>query len=203
MINITKYIDNKLFIVKIESYLSEQAKSLLQLISRIEVEKLKNNSKIQIGWSIFTILEEYDGIHIVAPDYKKNPFKDMTEDLTIPLWVQLEQGQFLKKLNLYGEMISFQDKIIGEKGILELDNIYLERNKEHEKGDSGWYIGSVNESSSSEELEVYYAYQLLKIRPSLIQVLAIPSGHMAVFNKDKIEAILDENDIDIFEKLNV
>ncbi|MCY6354801.1 immunity protein Imm33 domain-containing protein [Clostridium sp. ZS2-4] len=202
MINITKYIDNKLFIVKTESYLSEQAKSLLELVSRIEAEKLKNNSKIQIGWSIFTILEEHDGVHIVAPDYKKNPFKDMTEDLTIPLWIQLEQGQLLKKLNLHGEMISFQDKIIGAKGVLELDNIYLERNKEHEEGDSGWYIGPVNESSSSEELEGYYSYQLLKIRPSLIQVLAIPSGHMAVFDKDKIEAILDENDIDIFEKLN-
>ncbi|MBU3202158.1 hypothetical protein LL037_14855 [Clostridium estertheticum] len=200
MINITRSIDNKLFIAKTENYLAEQAESLLELISRIEVKKLKNNFKTQIGFSIFTILEENDGIHVIAPDYKNNPFKDKTDDLTIHLWIQLEQGQLLKQIKLEGEMISFQDKIICAKGVLELDDIYLERNEDHEEGDSGWYIGPVNETISNEELEAYYTYQLLKIRPELIKTLSIPCGYMVVFNKDKIVAILDKNDIDIFKK---
>lgn len=118
------------------------------------------------------------------------------------MWVQLEQGILLNKLNLDGEMISFQDKIICTKGVLELDNIYIERNKQHEKGDSGWYIGPVDESIANNELEAYYAYQLIKIRPSIIQTLALPSGYITIFNKDKVVAILDDNDIDILKKLN-
>ncbi|WP_297425750.1 hypothetical protein [Clostridium sp.] len=55
-------------------------------------------------------------------------------------------------------MISFRDKIICAKGVLEMDDIYLERSKDHEKGDSGWYIGPVNESIVNNELEAYYVY---------------------------------------------
>ena len=48
------------------------------------------------------------------------------------------------------------------------------------------------------ELEAYYAYQLLKIRPSIIQVLALPYEYLVVFEKDKIKAILDDNDVDVW-----
>ena len=203
MIKVTKNINEKLFIVNVESYLKEQAEALLEIISKVELNKLNNNFKIQVGWTIFTLVEVNEGFIIVAPDYSKNPLTDNTDDLTVALWIQLEQGILLNKLKLTGELISFQDKIICTKDVLKLDNIYLERNVEHEKGDSGWYIGPVDESISHEELEAYYAYQIIKIRPSIIQTLALPSGYMAVFNKDKLEAVLDENDIDVLEKYNV
>jgi hypothetical protein len=200
MINIKKNIDGKLFKVNSEEYLREQAEALLQIIGNIESSKLKDKFKIQVGWSIFTIVEDNDGFNIVAPDYKTNPFSESTDDLTIPLWIQLEQSTLVNKLKLDGEMISFQDKIVCSKGVLSLDNIYLERSKEHEKGDSGWYIGPVDESIATDELEAYYAYQLLKIRPSIIKTLALPSGYMAVLEKDELKAVLDENDIDVLKK---
>lgn len=81
-------------------------------------------------------------------------------------------------------MILFQDKIVCTKGVLLLDNIYLERSKEYEKGDSGWYIGPVDESIATNELEAYYAYQLLKIRPSIIKTIALPNDYMDVLDKD-------------------
>lgn len=202
MISIKKNIGDKLFKINAEDYLSEQGEALLEIISNIGLSKLKDKFTVQVGCSILTIVEDSEGFNVVAPDYNKNPFSDSTDDLTIPLWIQLEQGILLNKLGLDGEMISFQDKIICAKGVLELDNIYLERNKEHEKGDSGWYIGPVDESIATDELEAYYAYQLIKVRPSIIQTLALPSGYMAIFNKDKVVAILNDNDIDILEKLN-
>ena len=79
-----------------------------------------------------------------------------------------------------------------------MDNIYLERTKEREQGDSGWYIGPVDESIVTDELEAYYAYQLLKVKPSIMKILALPSGYIAVMEKDDVKAVLDENDIDIF-----
>jgi hypothetical protein len=42
-------------------------------------------------------------------------------------------------------------------------------------------------------------YQLLKLRPSLLQALAIPRGYLVVFNGDEIEAVLNEEEIDIWE----
>lgn len=199
MINIERNIGGKLFRVNSEEYLREQAEALLEIIGNIESSKLKDRFKVQVGWSIFTIVEDSAGFNIVAPDYSRNPFCESTDDLTISLWIQLEQGTLLNKLKLDGEMISFQDKIVCAKGVLSLDNIYLERSKEYEKGDSGWYIGPVDESIATDELESYYAYQLLKIRPAIIKTLVLPNGYMAVLDKDELKAVLDENDIDVLK----
>lgn len=202
MISIERNIGGKLFRVNSEEYLREQAEALLEIIGNIESSKLKDKFRVQVGWSIFTIVEGSEGFNVVAPDYSRNPFSESTDDLTISLWIQLEQGTLLNKLKLEGEMISFQDKIVCTKGVLSLDNIYLERSKEYEKGDSGWYIGPVDESIATDELEAYYAYQLLKIRPSIIKTLALPSGYMAVLDKDELKAVLDENDMDVLKKYN-
>lgn len=200
MIKVTKNINEKFFEVNVESYLKEQAETLLDIISKIESSNFRDKFKIQIGWSIFTLQKVAEGFIILSPDYSKNPSTDSTEDLTIALWIQLEQGTLLSKLKLIGELISFQDKVVCSKGALKLDNIYLERSREYEKGDSGWYIGPVDEANTNEELEAYYAYQIVKIRPSIIQALALPNGYMAIFNKDKLEAVLDENDIDVLKR---
>ena len=197
MIRVTQNINGKLFIVTVESYLKEQAEGLLNIISKTEFNKFKDNFTIQIGFTIFILKEVEEGFIILSPDYSKNPLTNITEDLTTALCIQLEQVTFLKKLNLVGETISFQDKVICAKGVLEVDNIYLERSGECEKGDSGWYIGPVDESKENEELEAYYAYEIIRKRPSITKVLALPSKYMAVFNKDRLEAVLDENDIDI------
>ncbi|EOO17047.1 hypothetical protein IGA_03228 [Bacillus cereus HuA3-9] len=93
-------------------------------------------------------------------------------------------------------MIKFSDKIVTAKNVLQLDEVYLQRASDCEKGDSGWYIGSVEETE--DELEAFYAYQLLKIRPSIIQVLALPYEYLVVFEKGKIKAILDDKDVDVW-----
>ncbi|URZ04653.1 immunity protein Imm33 domain-containing protein [Clostridium felsineum] len=108
----------------------------------------------------------------------------------------------LNKLRLDGEKISFQDKVVCAKEVLSVDSIYMERTSERENGDSGWYIEPVDESIANDKLEAYYAYQLLKIRPSIIKTLALPSGYMAVFEKDELKAVLNEKDIDLLKKYN-
>ncbi len=197
MINIKRNIANKSFSLNIEDGLIEQAEALLDIISNIEATKLKNKFKIQVGWNIFIIVEDAQGYKVVAPDYMKNPFSEITNDLTISLWIQFEQCEILNKLKLVGETISFKDKVVCAKGVLSLDNIYLERRKVYETGDSGWYIGPVDDEINTDELEAYYAYQLLKIRASIIKALGLPTGYMAVLDKNGLKAVLDENDIDI------
>ena len=199
MKTIVKNIGGKNIIATAEEHLSPQIEKLLYLLTKVEDNKLVDGFSIQVVWSIFILSKREDGYHIIVSDYTKNPFKDTTEDLTIALWVQLEQVHCLRQLNIEGEMIKFNDKIVTAKNALQLDEVYLQRAKDCEKGDSGWYIGSVDETEETEgELEVFYAYQLLKIRPSIIQVLALPYEYLVVFEKDKIKAILGDNDVDVW-----
>jgi len=194
-----KNISGKVFVIQAENELEMQVENLFSIFETIETEKWVEGFSIQIGWSRFIVSIKGEEYHILSPDYSKNPFEDDTEDLTLALWVQLEQVHFLRKLNINnGETVRFSDKVVVAKNILEVDSIYLQRSSDCEQGDSGWYIGAVNEEDDTEELETFYAYQLLKIRPSLIQVLALPYEYMAVFEKDEVQAVLNENDEDVF-----
>ncbi|RXJ16742.1 hypothetical protein ETJ91_14990 [Bacillus albus] len=80
------------------------------------------------------------------------------------------------------------------KNVLPQETVYLQRSSGCDEGDSGWYIGPINEEVSG-ELE---AYELLKSKPEIIQVLALPYNYLVVFEKDEMKAILNECDVDIW-----
>lgn len=153
-----KEINGKLIVVNAEKELRPQIESLFLILENIDEEKLTDDFSIQIGWSIFYLIKKNDEYILQSPDYSKNPFKDITQDLTLALWVQLEQSHFLRKLNIEGETTKFSDKVIAAKNVLQQENIYLQRTSDVEKGDSGWYIGPVNDADDTDELEAFYAY---------------------------------------------
>lgn len=194
-----KTIMGKNIIVTAEKELEPQIESLFVILEQVDRNNLIHGFSIQVGWSVYYLHERETGNFILtSPDYSRNPFEDITEDLTLALWVQLEQGHFLRKLNIEGLSIKFSDKIILCKGVLELEKMYLQRTGGVEKGDSGWYIGPVEEDNTT-ELYALYAYQLLKIKPEIIQVLALPNEYMVVFEGNEIKAVLNENDLDVFK----
>lgn len=133
----TKVIEDKTLIAIAEPYLELQAESLLTLFSRIDSTKLIDGFSLQIGWSRYILSARGDRYHILVLDYSKNPFKDTTEDLTIALWVQLEQSHCLRQLAIEGTAITYSDKIVASKNVLQRDSIYLQRNPGDAKGDSG------------------------------------------------------------------
>ena len=197
MITITRNFIDKVIRVNVDSHMEEQAEALLDVIGKLDIDKFCDNYKIQIGCTLYILREKAGEFIVFAPDYSKNPVYDITDDLTIPLWIQLEQGILLNKVGLTGELVSCYDKIICSKGAMDLDDIYLERTKGYEKGDSGWFIGSLDENDKEEELEAFYIYEMIKLRPSIMQILSLPSGYMAVFNKENLVAIVDDDDNDV------
>lgn len=193
-----KVVMGKTIVAIAEKELEPQIINLFAILEKVDCNKLIDGFSFQVGWSLYYLHEKETGNFILTtPDYSNNPFEDITEDLTVALWVQLEQGHFLRKLNVDGLSIKFSDKIILTKGVLELEKIYLQRTGDVEKGDSGWYIGPV-EDNDAIELYALYAYQLLKIKPEIIQVLALPNEFMVVFEENEIKAVLNENDEDVF-----
>ncbi|MFF2484314.1 hypothetical protein [Paenibacillus sp. NPDC058071] len=201
MIQSTKVINGRKFVANCVEYLSPQAEWLLELFKQIEADRgqIIPGMKIQIGWTIYTVIDRNGVLEIAAPDYKTNPFSDVSEDLSVSLSVQLAQNHIVNKLNIDGEAALFQDKIIVAKGAFNLEKVYLERSKNYTNGDSGWYLGPIEKSNEHAELEAYYIYELLTLRPSLLKALAIPRGYIVVFEKDEIEAVLDENDNSVWQ----
>lgn len=187
-----------------EEPLYAQALSMFRAIRTIHQEKLKNGFKLQIGFSLFIFVETAEGYQIVMPDYTKSPFTDTTEDLTIALWIQLEQADLLQLYHLPGETVRFDDKIVAAENVLQKNQISLQRFTD--LGESGWCVEEIKKGDNGEffpvtanAYESYYIYQLLKIRPALIKALVLPYEYIVVFDGDNIVEILNEQNESVME----
>ena len=166
---ITRIISNKKFFVSCADQFRQQADWLLSLLEKIEKERgagfLEDGSSIQIGWSFIKIRREGDKLIVAEPNFSGDPFQETNDDLTCTLKVQAEQNDVLSALGLEGTPVP-------------------------KSGDSGWYIGEVEQPQN--ELIAIYVYQLLQLRPAILQVLALPKGYIVVFQNNEIETILNE-----------
>lgn len=187
----------------VEEMLYPQVKHLLRAIETISKEELHNGYIIEVGFSLFILSETSEGYDITVPDYAGNPFADTTEDLTIAMWIQSEQTDMLRTYKLAGESLRFDDKIVVAKSSLEKPQISLQRFPD--LGGSGWCVKAIEkdadgsyQNENTEEYKVYYAYQLLQIRPALLKALVLPYDYIVVFDKEDIAEILNEKNESIF-----
>jgi hypothetical protein len=185
-----------------EIELQPQVLTLFQIINGIPPQNIKDGFVIEAGFSLFTLFGTDNTYRIKVPDYTKDPFSDITDDLTVALWIQLEQSNLLRKYDITGESIRFDEKILVVKGALSEKMISLQRSGDCEKGDSGWCIRStvdMDEHDEPSDYEAIYAYQLVKLRPAIIKVLALPYEYIAVFEGEDIKAILNESDENLIQ----
>lgn len=188
------------FSVSADESLISQAQVLFRAIKTIPIEKVRDGFKFEIGFSVFICIGTNDGYKIAVPDYLNSPFFNTTDDLTIALWVLLEQTELLNMYGIEGVSTRFDDEIVIAKNALENPIISLQRYSDLGKGASGWCVEAIEEKSdgrfqtiATKDYESIYVYQLLQKRPSLIKALALPYEYLAVFDGDEINQILNEN----------
>lgn len=202
MENKTAKIGDNTVVVRCSTALVIQAEWLLGLLHRLWVQgvPIDAGKKIQLGWSILSFRQESPGLLVVCePDFSRNPFLDTRDDVSCTLSVQQAQNTFAKQIQVEILPVSFQDKVVIAKGSLSTSHIYLERNADPKKGDSGWYIGPCEPTSSPPDLEAVYVYELLQLRPSVLQCLGLPPGYLVVFQDEEIETVLNADNKNVLE----
>jgi len=180
--------------------LEKQARRLLATIARFQHDPggIHPGTTVDFGWSTLTLVEENAKLIICEPDFSRNPFKDIRFDVTCTLAVQGWQNNLLNKLGVVGVPCRFRDKVVLAKGCIGVGRVYLERAKGVPRGDSGWYIGPVDNSEEVQCYEAIYVYQLLASRPELMQALMLPPGFLVVFDGSRIDGVLDADNRDIW-----
>lgn len=187
------------FYVSADKSLISAVQVLFRAIEVIPIETVRDGYKLEIGFSVFIFIAVNDGYKITAPDYLNGPFFNTTDDLTIDLWILLEQTELLKMYGIEGVSTRFDDEIVIAKNALENSIISLQRYSDLGKGESGWCVEAIEEKPdetfktiATKDYESFYVYQLLQKRPSLIKVLALPYEYLVVFDGDEINEILNE-----------
>lgn len=189
-------IDNWMFTINHVDGLEKEAIWLLSYFEEMARNGVSfhNGMKVGLGWSILELRNDSEEIFSVyEPDFSANPFVDVRPDVSVTLQVQASQVALVNHFKLSPVDVSFQDKIIFAKGSMEARKIYLERTAPRpEKGDSGWFVGFVEGDNSPANLQAGFVYQLLSLRPMLLQFLLLPPGLMVVLDEDRVEVILDK-----------
>ena len=160
-------------------------------------ERIRDGLLLQIGFGIYKIVRlNTDQFRIISVNYETNPFTEFTDDLTLALWIQSEQSRLAKDLKIEASEIRFDDKIVLAKGVFESDNYFLQRQDTDKKGDSGWFVGYQNQDT--DDFIGMYAFEILKKNPNLIKALILPADYLVVVNGGVIQAILNEQDEEVF-----
>ena len=87
---------------------------------------------------------------------------------------------------------SHQKVLITKSAAGEHCRLYLERTGSDSPGDSGWYIGTIDDREIHDYEGIRIA-DLLEMRPDLGEILDLPAGYLIVLNGDSVEAVFDPN----------
>lgn len=204
MITYTEEINGIRYTFSAEESLRPFAEPLLEAIEYIPRDRIKDGFKIRAGFSTFMLSARGGGFDIAAPDYTDDPFTALTTDLTLALHIQYRQVFLLHKYGIVGQAIHFSEKLAVAKGALKKELISMQRFAD--LGGSGWAVEtfSMNEEGkavpeTAEEYEMICAYELVKLRPELLDVLALPDNHVAVFKGSELIEILDGDGNGLFK----
>ena len=178
-------------------------KTLTQIESQDDNDIFDSRFVLGFGWSFFYTSERKDKdgntFYVVETnDYRKNPFKDRTDDVTLALLAQNMQVEAVSVAKVNPEVATFRDTILVLKEAMNASDVYMNRTEPAKDGDSGWYFGLLNdpneENHKPEDYLKLYSFELFKFRSEAIRVLELPVGTVAVFHDNNMTALVDGND---------
>lgn len=177
--------------------LDRQAESLLDKLQELNQRgpALKEGTTIEFGFSLLRLQRDAENLVVCEPDFEGDPLVDWIPQVDTTLQVLTEQVTLLRRVGLDGVTAHYHENIVIAKGCLKSEHVYLERNAPSGAHDSGWYMGNVEQPDrelTAEDLEVLPVYELMRQRPPLVKVLALPVGCLVVVRGEQIEAVLDE-----------
>jgi len=194
-------ISGQKIIVNCDGELSHLADWLLEVLNNLfpQNHKFVDGEKVSLGWSIITLRKTNDNeFTVFEPDFEGDPFKDEVLNVSYSLHIQAEQNQFAVSAKADPIFVSFQDKIIVKKNCFKSNQLFMTRVEPNFKNhQSGWFIENRNESKtddvSEDDFVGIYAFELIKLRPSILQTLALPPGYMVMEDNDRIQIIRPEH----------
>lgn len=182
--------------------LASQAGWLLDQVASFDGQGkgLADGVTVQVGWCVLRLRQAGNELSVTEPDFASNPFQEFRDDVTCSLTVMARQHRVVTRVGAVPVSVRFDDKVVLQRGCLAEPAVYAQR-QAPKPGDSGWFVGSragPDTTLGVDDLEALHVYELLTERPSLLDVLMLPEGYLVLFDGDRIEAVVDPDDHDVW-----
>ncbi len=176
-----------------------QAESVLRLFGDLGATGtlLQDGARIPLGWSQLSLRARDGQLVICEPHFDGDPLAELREDITRTLSVLVDQTAITQRLGVATQPTAFHQHLTVAFGVLAQPQLLLERKRPPLLDDSGWYIGPMEPGET--ECVTMRVYELLRIRPALVSVLALPTGSLVTFDGDSITTVLDELDAELWK----
>ncbi|MBI3828086.1 MAG: hypothetical protein HY291_01125 [Planctomycetes bacterium] len=189
------------FSVKFREELLPLAEALLQLVvsHAYEQPEYPADFKLPFGWAPLTLRGRGKERAICIPDFSRNPFDDVQEDVSIALSVAAGQDDVVKRAGVKKPMpCLFTDEVVLGHGCLAGKLIEMERKDFPARGFSGWHImpgdpADLKRIEEKKKIERTPTYRILGRRDILLSLLSLPVGYTARVNDYGIAAVYNAN----------
>lgn len=170
------------------------------LLAELEkhAEQWRDGYGLQPGWGPLVLREEGDGFVVTAPDYAGDPRSELTDDITLAIWMSVSLTAAPRAARLEPRDIAWDDDVICAIGWEQADRLQLSRIETTTPGDSGWFIDafpSVKEGElEAHEMVRLPAWRILQLRRAAARAMALPPTVKVVVDGDRIQAIVRTSD---------
>ena len=134
--------------------------------------------RVQVGRSLITL--QPDGSELLCePDRAGDPLGGPVPDVTRTLLVLAQQKDVLARVAVAeAEFALLYQRVVTAHGCLATPRVDVRHGEPTSPDDSGWSIGTVEgENAGCEDMAVR---EVLRARPRLLDVMALPRGYRAV-----------------------
>jgi hypothetical protein len=177
-----------------DRHFEQAGRSVLLKLSELDQRgpALGDGSKVQFGWSVLTLRLEQENLRIYEPDYFGDALHGLRPTLDTTLEVITEQAEVLRRERVEGLDARFDHYVLAWPGALAAREIFLSRRSDRQPDDTGWFIGDLallDSGATDKVLEALRVFELLKLRRSVMQVLALPPGYAVVMRGGEIDSM--------------
>jgi hypothetical protein len=195
----TRSIHGRLVSITADTEVQPQTNAVFDGIASADAALLAPDASFRIGWGRAFVAARETGLQLVALDHtRRAPASPIfTDDLTVDLRVLADLETFGDTVGTRGPTPDFGDIIWIEDGIGEADDIYVERRYAPSSQHSGCFVGVCGDGPRA-PIRAVRVEELLHLRPSAIQCLAMPIGAFARLHADRLTAVVTADGSDVW-----
>jgi hypothetical protein len=159
--------------------------------------QLREGLRVNIGWSALFAHRDPDArdrLVLHEPDFEGEPLSDHRPDASFTLTLLSTHLELARQLGARFVPSKYDQRLLIAPGeALSEEKVSLMRTADARfENDSGWLVFSEElrrPSWDEADRKILFAYELLRSRPALVDVLCLPFDYLAEFRGDKLAAI--------------
>lgn len=181
--------------------LAPQARWLLETIKGVSERggELKDGTTLEVGWTVLTVKERGGELVVCEPDYARDPFTDLGEDVSRTLLLLGQQNDVLRRVGAEMVPSRFDERVVVAEGALGARKVYLHRQDKTSADDTGWYVGHFERQQAEPVYRSLRVFEVLRERWALGRALALPFNYVAVFDGDQLVGIQNDRGQEVWQ----